>query len=204
MTRETEKKRNGETTDVWEAALTRRLADDLDAFLASADDETFLFVDETPATRRISRSDKRLRLNALATVAASLAILVGVAATTRVYIASPQTKIGDKASQSNDEPSLIAWSVESFNRADWARRVETKLTNSDVFGLGVSLETESTKEGAETAALAVVAEAGGSAEDGATEAVSNEWFSVGKFADVAALEPLKYEPFLQAVAASLR
>jgi hypothetical protein len=32
---------------------------------------------------------------------------------------------------------------------------------------------------------------------------SNEWFSVEKLTDVAVLEPLKYEPFLQAVAATL-
>ncbi len=52
MTFETKNERNDETTDVWETLLARRLADDLDAFLETASDETFLFAEETNASRR--------------------------------------------------------------------------------------------------------------------------------------------------------
>lgn len=200
MALEAKKERDDERAALWETALTRRLADDLDAFLEKSDDATFLFAAETIASRRESRSGKRPRFKALATVAASLALFLGVAAAVRFYTASPETKGVAETRQTSDEQSLIAWSVESLSETEWARRVETRWASADVFELYSSLGTED--ETAEETRLVAEKNERDEAE-GTVETASNEWFSVEKLADVAALEPLKYEPFLQTIAATL-
>ncbi|MBR2005974.1 MAG: hypothetical protein IJ991_17560 [Thermoguttaceae bacterium] len=203
MTLETKNERNDETTDVWEALLTRRLADDLDAFLETASDETFLRVDETHLPRRQKRNVKRLRFKTLATVAASLAALVGVAATVRFYVAAPKPNVVETA-RKNGETSLLAWSVAIWDEAKWARLFENDFVNVDVLGLYASSEAEN--EAPEEASPELSAVAGGNAptEESAAESESSEWFSVETLSDVATSEPLKYEPFLQVVVASLR
>ena len=199
MRLEAKEKRKGEA-NAWETALARRLAEDLDAFLEEADAETFFFADETLAARRLGRIDKRRRFKTLATVAASFALLLGGATAIRFYFASPQTEKIVQTRPTGDEPSLIAWSVESLSETEWARRVEAKLASADVFELYASSWKEN--ETAKETGLAVAANESGE-ENEASEVESNEWFSVEKLADVAALEPLKYEPFLQAVVAAL-
>ena len=123
MTLETKKERACEATDVWESMLTRRLTDELDAFLGETDAEIFLFGDETTASRRIEQNDKRPRYKALAAVAASLAFLVGLASTARVYLARPTSESGAEFRQVDAEPSLLAWSGESWSETSWARNV---------------------------------------------------------------------------------
>ena len=199
MKLEAKEKRKGET-NAWETALTRRLADDLDAFLEETDAETFFFADETPASRRTGRVDKRRRFKTLATVAASFAFFLGGAAAIRFYVAEPQTEKIVQTRPTDDDLSLIAWSVESLSETEWARRVEARLASADVFELYASSGAGS-ETAKETSLAAETNESG--EENESTEAESNEWFSVEKLADVAALEPLKYEPFLQAVVATL-
>ena len=197
MTFETKKERNGEAPDVWETTLTRRLADELDAFLEDSDDATFLFAEPTTAKPSIRRSGKRPRFKTLATVAAALALLVAVASTTRFYIASPKNENDVSVRAITAEPSLIAWSVESLSEAEWARRVETKLASADVFELYAALsagnEGDEARPDAEENALA----------EETSEVDSSEWFSVETLTDVATWEPLKYEPILQVVASLL-
>lgn len=201
MAFETKKDRSGDENDVWEALLTRRLANELDAFLEETDDETFLFAEETNAARRTNEtSGKRPRFKTLATVAASAAILCGAASTVRVYLTSPQRENVAELRQVDDEPSLLAWSVENLSEAQWTRHVEAKWESADFFELDADLGTddkaseEARFDGRENA----FAEESETAEDD-----TNEWFNVEKLADVASWRPLKYEPFLQAVAASL-
>lgn len=203
MTLETKKERACEATDVWETMLTRRLTDELDAFLGETDAEIFLFGDETTAPRRIEQNDKRPRYKALAAVAASLAFLVVLAATARVYLARPTSESGAEFRQVDAEPSLLAWSVESWNETPWARSVEEKLAFVDVFGAGSSsapedaATQETTRSGAGGEENAIAEESSKSALE------SSEWFGVEEIADVAQVELLKYEPFVQAVVASL-
>lgn len=201
MTLERINERNDETSDGWEALLTRRLTDDLDAFLENASDETFLFAEETASPRRASRNVKRPLFKALATVAASSTILVGVAAAVRFYVASPTKSDVVETTLKNDETSLLAWSVATLSDAEWSRYIETRLTNADVFGLYAATETEA----ASTERLGVADKKEADVEENAaTESESSEWLSVKSLNDVARLEPLKYEPFLQAVAASFQ
>lgn len=201
MTLERINERNDETSDGWEALLTRRLTDDLDAFLENASDETFLFAEETASPRRASRNVKRPLFKALATVAASSAILVGVASAVRLYVASPTKSDVVETTLKNDEASLLAWSVATLSDAEWSRHIETRLTNADVFGLYAATETEA----ASTERLGVADKKEADVkENDATESESSEWLSVKSLSDVARLEPLKYEPFLQAVAASFQ
>lgn len=200
MTLETKKSQNDKASDVWETILERRLTGELDAFLEESDDATFLFADRPIASRRIGRIDKRPRFNMLATIAAGFALLVVGAATARFYIVSPLGENNARTRQANDETSLIAWSVENLSETEWARQVENRWASADVFELYASLETEA--EAAEEACFAV-GENGNDKEGKTSETVLNEWFSAEKLADVAARGPLKYEPFLQAVAALL-
>ena len=192
MALETKKDRNGETSDVWETFLTRRLADDLDAFLEETNDETFFFADETTSTRRTKEVGKRLFYKTLATVAASAAFLCVAVSTSRLYIASSQSENGVESRIIDDEPSLLAWSVENLSEAPWARRLEATLTSADVWGLyaASTKETETTRTAADE-------------ESDATEVEASEGVNVETLSRVAASEPLKYEPFLQAIAASL-
>lgn len=201
MALETKKERTDEATDVWETMLTRRLTDELDAFLRETDAETFLFDDETNAPRRIGQGGKRPRCKTLATVAASLAILAGGAAAVCVYLARPTSENGAEFRQIEDEPSLLAWGVESWNETPWARNVEEKLAFADVFGASSSSKSEDaatqelTRSGDEKNAIA---------EESSKSALeSNEWFNAEGIADVAQVELLKYEPFVQAIVASL-
>ena len=203
MTFEMKNERNDETPDVWEALLTRRLADDLDAFLETASDETFFSAVETDLSRRARRNAKRLRFKTLATVAASLAVLVGVAATARFYVASPKANVVETASK-DDETSLLAWSVATWNETEWTRRIETNLVNVDVLRLCAPSDAESESTEEPTPELAAIVDENAPTKENATESASNEWFSVEKLSDVATSEPLKYEPFLQVVVASLR
>ena len=204
MTFETKNERNDETTDVWETLLARRLADDLDAFLETASDETFLFAEETNAPRRVKRNGKTPRFKKLATVAASLTVLCGVASTKLFYVASPTANVVETPPE-NDETSLLAWGVETLGESEWPRRLETRLISADVFGIYAASETESEAAKEASAERFAVAEvkAGGS-QSGAAETESSEWLSLETLSDVAEMEPLKYEPFIQAVAASLR
>ena len=198
MTLETKKDRNAETPDVWETLLTRRLSDDLDAFLEESADETFLFDDEGNAPSRTKRIGKSLRFKALATIAASAFLVVGVA-TTRLYVESPKPEEVAKSCQVGDEPSLLAWSVENLSETPWARQIETKLATANVFGLYAAPSEEPESE-----RLAGI-ETNTSVEESETaESEANAWFSAETLSDVAAARPLKYEPFLQAVVATLQ
>lgn len=209
MARETKNKRNGAAADVGETLLTRRLADDLDAFLENADDETFLLTDEPNASSRRGRSVKSPRFKALAAIAASTALLCGVASTLRVYNASPVKENFVETQRPSDEPSLVAWSVENWGDSEWARHVETQWTRADVFGFYAAssaevanAEANEAEEAAERFAE-VEKETVGQGSD-AAEIESNDWFSVETLSGVAAREPLKYEPFLQVVVATLQ
>ncbi len=203
MTFETKNKRNNETPDAWEARLTRRLADDLDAFLENADDETFLFAEETSASLLRTRRVKTRRFRTLATAAASLALFGCVAATARFYVATtPENAV--KSTEANAETSLLAWSVATWDEAEWTRPLETRLANADVFGLYASAETKSESAEKASSELGAEVEDNALAEENVTESDSSEWLSVESLSDVATLEPLKYEPFLQAVVATLR
>ena len=203
MTLETKNERNAETTDAWEQLLARRLADDLDAFLETASDETFLFGDETNAPRRVKRIVNALRFKTLATLCASLALLVGVAATARFYVAAPTENVVEPPLR-NDEASLLAWSVSTLSDAGWSRDIEKRWANVAVFGDAASSEAENAE--IESPERLAVADDGKTEVEGndAPEPEANEWLSVETLNDVAMLEPLKYEPFLQAVAASVR
>ncbi len=193
MAFETKKDRSGDGNDVWEALLTRRLANELDAFLEKTDDETFLFVDETNSPRRINERGQRSRFKTWATVAASAVVFCCVASTARFYLAPLKTENIVAPRSFADETSLFAWSVENLSETSWARHVETKWANADFFELASATEKE------EPERLEDV-----DVEADAAESAPNSWFNAETLIGVAESEPLKYEPFLQIVAASLR
>jgi hypothetical protein len=125
----------------------------------------------------------------LATIAASAFLVVGVA-TTRLYVESPKPEEVAKSCQVGDEPSLLAWSVENLSETPWARQIETKLATANVFGLYAAPSEEPESERL--------------AEIETAESEANAWFGAETLSDVAAARPLKYEPFLQAVVATLQ
>lgn len=205
MTLETKKVRKVEGTDAWETALARRLADDLDAFLATASDETFLFAEETSVPRRLKRRVNRRSFKRLATVAAAVSVLAVVATAASVYNASLRKNETVESSHKNDETSLLAWSVENWGEAELSRHVETHWTKVDFFGLRVSLPEEGgAPRNASPEPLGVVDENVLVEEDKTEKTEAFQLLGVKKLEDVAALEPLKYEPFLQVVVASLQ
>ncbi|MBQ2791268.1 MAG: hypothetical protein IJE97_16655 [Thermoguttaceae bacterium] len=210
---------NVETTEFAEAALARRLAENLDAFLESADDETLTLIDETNAPRRKERRINRLfyKTLALATATASLAAL-GVASTflTVGDALSPKKENAEENStanilgrqRENDETSLIAWSVENIEESEWARRWGTQLANADVLGLYAS-DVERCEECEEVESSTaerrdVVNKDWDDEESVAAEHEAREWVSVIGLEGAVSFEPLKYEPLFQAVAASLQ
>lgn len=199
MALETNKERNREnreTGDDWETILTRRLTDDLDAFLATATDETLF---EAEPTIFIPRAN-RLRFKRLATVAAALTLLGVVAGTTKFYVASPINDAGvELPLKDDDKTSLLAWSVENFSETEWKRHVETSLVDAEFFRRCAAPGAEVATQGEERPTSWNDVE-----KCETSESELDEWFSVKALSDVAMMEPLKYEPFLQAVAATLR
>lgn len=136
MTLETEKKLNDETTRfkdaAWERELERRLASDLDAFLATVGDDAFFFPDEEktddgkarPTANATKQASKRRRFLGLATSVAASALLGVVGWSTFVYIESPKKETSVKTTASagvvGDNTSLVAWSVEKWGETEQA------------------------------------------------------------------------------------
>lgn len=155
MTLETKKTRNVEITRLSDAAsereLERRLAADLDAFLATVDDDAFFFADEDEeakakerkaqrAANATKRDCNRRRFRALASTCAAAALLGVVAWTAFDGVASQKETTRAKTSEiasvapSGDETSLVAWSVEKWSETDRAslwRQIEERWVNVD-------------------------------------------------------------------------
>ncbi len=179
MTLETEKKLNDETTRfkdaAWERELERRLASDLDAFLATVGDDAFFFADEEktddgkarPTANATKQASKHRRLLGLATSVAASALLGVVGWSTFVYIESPKKETSVKTTASagvvGDNTSLVAWSVEKWGETEQAtlcRLVEERWLKGGVLKRG------NETSGGEENALALASET----EDAAGEA----------------------------------
>lgn len=151
MTFETEKTLNAETTRVNDAArereLERRLATDLDAFLATVGDDALFFSDEEeaqesearPSASAAKRVDKRRRFLGWATTVAASALLGVVGWSTFVGVVSQKRETNAKTAAlggvDGDETSLVAWSVEKWGETDRAalwRQVEEQWVNVEI------------------------------------------------------------------------
>lgn len=212
MTLATKKSLKRETNDDWNAFLERRLAADLDAFLESADDETWtLFDDESPRIRRDERCKRRI-FKRLSVVAASLAFCV-VGATTALYVGPTSnneseiaTKNAEKngaagsanvaASEPGGEASLVAWGVENwgaFEKAEIASAAISKLASVEALIVWNEKEARS-PDGASVASAAEDGRNDREKSDEATEA-AEKWRDALALDDDS-LAPLKYEPIL--------
>lgn len=190
MTLETEKTLNDETTRfkdaAWERELERRLASDLDAFLATVDDDAFFFADEEktdkgkarPTANAKERTCKRRRSRGLATALAASTLLGAVGGSTFVYVESQKKETSAKteasASVVGDETSLIAWSVEKWSETEQAtlcRLVEERWLKGGV------LKEGGKTTGGEENALALGSETGDAA--GEAERIGKEKENAG-------------------------
>ncbi|MBR2003292.1 MAG: hypothetical protein IJ991_03810 [Thermoguttaceae bacterium] len=184
MTLETEKTRNDETKRLGDEArereLERRLAADLDAFLATVGDDAFFFADEEekakenktrPTANATRRTCKRRIFEKLSTAIAASALLCVVVSSTFVYFVSQKKETRAKTASIasvdavGDETSLVAWSVEKWNATEQAtlwRQVEERWVNVDV--LSGWEETTGDADGAENV-LALNSETGGAANE---------------------------------------
>ncbi len=184
MTLETEKTRNDETKRfsdaAWERELERRLAADLDAFLATVGDDAFFFADEEekakesktrPTANATMRNCKQRFFRKLSTAVAASALLGVVVASAFVYLTSQKKETRAKTATvasvdvGGGKASLVAWSVEKWNATEQAtlwRQVEERWVNVEV--LRDWEETTGDADGVENR-LALFAETGGAANE---------------------------------------